>query len=105
MNLTPQQWLAMAVGLCAFLAGSGSAAQLSEIFGGSVAGDIAAGCGLLGGILTIPLTMLSGQAAQVRAVASLPGVEKIQTNNDANGTLKAIAQSDADVDRKVEPPK
>jgi len=93
----------MAVGLCAFLAGSGSAAQLSSIFGGHIAGIIASACGIIGGILTLPLTMLSGQAAQVRAVAALPGVDKIQTNTNANASLKA--QADDDALPKVAPPK
>ena len=74
MNFTPQQWLAMAVGVCALFAGSGSVAQLTQIFGGNLAGQIASVCGLIGGILTIPLTMLSGQASLVKTVAALPGV-------------------------------
>jgi len=94
MNITPAQWLAFAVGACAVLSGSSAAAQLTQLFGGAVAGQIAAGAGLLGGLLAIPLALLTGQSGQVKAVAAMPGVEKIETNNQANATLKALAADD-----------
>jgi len=93
--MTLAKWLAIAVGACAVLSGSSAAAQLTQLFGGQLAGQIAAGAGLLGGLLAMPLAVLTGQAAQVKTVAAMPGVEEIKTNAQANETLKALKDDPA----------
>jgi hypothetical protein len=51
-------------------------------------------------------TILTGQAGAIKEVASMPGVETIQTNRQANATLKALADNTTDPSvAKVEPPK
>lgn len=47
--------------------------------------------------------ILTGQAAQIKAVEAMPGVSRIVTNTQASPVLAEIAQSDAHP--KVEPPK
>ncbi len=81
-----------------------SSANLTDLFGQGVARTIVSASGLVMSILSaLNAVMFQGQANQVKAVAAMPGVSKIITNTDANETLKALADSDANP--KVEPPK
>lgn len=50
-------------------------------------------------------TILTGQAAQLKEVASYPGVTSIQTNQNANATVRAVAEDDSQAAAKVLPPK
>ena len=98
MTLTPQQWIAITIGMLSFL--GGASAQLTQLFGPTVAADVASTVALLAGMLSVPLTVLTGQSAQVKAVQAMPGVEAITINKNASPTLAAIAvdPSNAKVD-------
>jgi len=95
MNLTPQQWLAIVVAICAFLSGGSAAAQMSDIIGPPLAHTVGSIFGLAAGIGSIILATVTSQKAQVTSVEAMPGVTKIVTNPQANTTLRALADSDA----------
>lgn len=88
-NVTPIQWFLI---LIAFLGAlSGSTAQMTDLFGPTVAKDIASGASFLSGLISAILIPLNGQGSQVKSVRSMPGVEDIQVNRQANPTLAALA--------------
>lgn len=89
MNLTPQQWIAITIGMLSFL--GGASAQLTQLFGATVAADVASVVMLLAGMLSVPMTVMSGQSAQVKAVQAMPGVDAITVNKNATPVLAAIA--------------
>ena len=68
-----------------------STAQLTDLFGASLAKAIVSGAGMLNGILSGWLTVLTSQSETVRDVQDMPGVERIQVNRDANQTLARMA--------------
>lgn len=83
-----------------------SSANLTDIFGAGTAKLVVSASGLVMSILSaLNAVVFQGQANQVKAVAALPGVSKIITNEQANATLKAQADSDDPSLAKVEPPK
>lgn len=89
------QKLALTIGILGFVATGGT--QLTDIFApfGSMAPlivkEIVSLAGFVSGVLGIVLTFTTGQGSQVAAVQSMPGVEKIVVNKDANATLAAMA--------------
>lgn len=104
--MSPAQWIIVGIGMLSFL--GGASAQLTQLFGPSVAADVASVTALLAGLLTVPLTVLTGQSAQVRgisaiaqtpagqaavlkAVEDMPGVQDVKVNRQANPTLAAAA--------------
>ena len=89
MNYTPQQILIVIVGMLGAL--SGVSGQLTTLFGQTIATDIASVSAILVAILAVPLGMMTGQAAVVKQVASMPGVQQITVNSAANQTLAQIA--------------
>lgn len=98
MNLTSVQKLALIVGVCAFLAGASS--QIDPIIAAFVADPkmvaaiskaITGAFGLTGGIFAVPLTIMTSQGAQVKAVQAMPGVKSIVVSADANSTLATLA--------------
>lgn len=93
MNLTPLQIIGIILAINGAL--MGATAQLTDLFGAVVAKDIVSiaslGSGILGGVITA----LSGQAAQVRNVLAMPGVEKVTVNAQASPTLATLAMDPA----------
>jgi hypothetical protein len=90
-NLTTAQKVGLALVTINVLAGA--SAQLTQLFGSTVASDIVTICNLSGAIIGGWMIVLTGQNAQVQNVAALPGVEKIQVNAQAN---QALAQAAVD---------
>lgn len=97
MNLTPAQWLAVGIGILSVF--TASAAQLTDLFGPTVAKDIASLASLIAGCLTVPLTVLTGQGSQAQATNDMGGVDKIVVNKNASATLAKMAM---DPNSKVE---
>lgn len=89
MNLNRNQVIAIVITILAVL--MASTAQLTELFGSTAARSIISAAGLLNGILSGVLAVITGQAGMVRDVAAMPGVEKIAVNTNANPTLAAVA--------------
>lgn len=89
MNLTLGQKVAMVSVLLGVLAGA--TAQLTPIFGSAVATSIASFASLANTVISGWIFILTGQANTVKAVADMPGVEKITINERANQTLAAVA--------------
>lgn len=98
MNLTSSQIIALLISTFSVL--GGASAQLTELFGKSMAADITSACALLTAILGGWIAVLTGQGAVVRQVQSMPGVSKIVVNSQANDALAAVAADPANV--KVE---
>lgn len=89
MNLTRNQYIAIALAVLGVLAVSGT--QLTDLFGAPVAKTIATASSLINTILASILAVLTGQSQQVKDVLAMPGVEKIDVNAKANTALAAIA--------------
>lgn len=89
MNLTPLQIIGIILAVNGALASA--TGQLTDLFGPTIAKDIASiaslGSAILGGIIT----SMSGQASQIKNVLAMPGVEKINVNAQANAALATIA--------------
>lgn len=99
MNLNRNQIIAIVIAILAVL--MASTAQLTDLFGPKVAKTIISAAGLINGMLSGVLAVITGQAGMVKDVQDMPGVERIQVNAKANPTLARIAL-DENVD-KVEP--
>lgn len=106
MNLTSKQWISIVIAILGVL--MISQAQLTDLFGATVAKTIQSASGLLNMILGSALAVITGtvapdvaarqlvqqpagQDAVVREVLKMDGVEKIDVNKKANQTLAAIA--------------
>lgn len=89
MNLTPLQIIGIILAVNGAL--TSATGQLTDLFGPTIAKDIASiaslGSAILGGIIT----SMSGQASQIKNVLAMPGVEKINVNAQANAALASIA--------------
>ena len=94
MNLTPLQIIGIILAVNGAL--TGATAQLTDLFGALVAKDIVSvaslGSAILGGIIT----SMSGQASQMRNVASIKGDDgkpavRINVNANAGQNLAAVA--------------
>jgi hypothetical protein len=88
-NLTLVQWIGIMVGLNSLL--MGATPQLTVLFGTAAVPYIIAVATLGNGALGVFVTVIGGQSAQVRNVLAMPGVEKIDVNGQANGTLATLA--------------
>lgn len=88
-KVTPLQWLGVIILFNGVIIGGG--AQLNDLVGANITHKLISVAGLgnmfLGGLVT----MFSGQGAQIRNVAAMPGVETITVNKLANATLATIA--------------
>jgi hypothetical protein len=93
MNLTPLQIIGIILAVNGAL--TGATAQLTDLFGALVAKDIVSvaslGSAILGGIITA----ISGQAAQIKNVAAMPGIERISVNQVAGPALAQAATDPA----------
>ena len=89
MNLNTNQIIAIIIGILSVL--SASTTQLNDLFGEHVAHTIIASSGLLVAIASVVLTVVSGQSSTVKNVLAMPGVERIEVNENANATLAKMA--------------
>lgn len=95
MELTTVQKIALTIGVLGFLATAGT--QLTDIFApfGSLAPlivkEIVSISGFVSGILGIVLAFITGQANAIKLVQSMPGVDKIVVNSQANEVLAGLA--------------
>lgn len=72
-----------------------STAQLTDLFGATVAKSIVSVAALANSILGGIMSVITGQASMVKEVAAMPGVESIKVNAQANHTLATIAEDPA----------
>ena len=90
LNLTTGQWMAIIVGVLS--AAAGATAQLTPIFGATVANlTVSVANAVMTIIVTPILFVVTGQSSQLKAVQSMPGVESITVNAQANKTLAQLA--------------
>jgi hypothetical protein len=88
-NLNTNQVIAIVLALLGALAAG--TAQLTDIFGPNVARTIVSCSTILSSMMAGILVALTGQSGQLKAVQSMPGVEEILVNRQANATLAAMA--------------
>lgn len=89
MNLTRNQLIGiLTVVLSACVA---STTYFTDTFGANVAHIIVGTAAFLNMVVGGIATILGAQSQQVRDVAAMPGIEKIQVNAQANQTLASIA--------------
>lgn len=91
MNLTRGQLFSIAIVIVGVL--GASTAQLNDLFGPAVTKDIVSASTLLTSILAGINALMGGQASQIEAVRTMPGVDKILVNEKANATLATLAVS------------
>ena len=87
--ITRNQMLGGAVVVCSVL--MISTAQLTDLFGATVAKEIVSATSILNGILGGWITMMSGAGNMVRDVAALPGVDRVAINTRAAPAVAAAA--------------
>ena len=68
-----------------------SSAQLTDLFGPTATKTIVSVAGLLNSILAGILGVVSSQTGLIKDVQSMPGVEKITVNEQANKALATLA--------------
>ncbi len=89
MNITRNQWFAIAILLLSVL--SGGSAQLTDLIGAYATKLVISFATLATGFLAGVQIILTGQAAQVRDVAAMPGIDRVSVNASANSTVAAVA--------------
>lgn len=89
MNITRNQWFAIAVLLLTVL--TGGSAQLTDLVGAYATKVIISFSTLATGFLAGVQIILGGQGQQVRDVAAMPGVERVSVNAAASPTLASVA--------------
>jgi hypothetical protein len=89
MNLNTNQVIAIIIAVLGVI--TLSTAQLTDLFGAQIAKYIVSGSAFLGTVLSAVLSNTTNQSATVRAVASMPGVESITVNSQANKILAQVA--------------
>lgn len=98
-NLTTTQKIAIVIAVFSVL--STSSAILTDLAGSNIAKVVVAASSLCSSVLSSVLAVISGQGAQVLAVRSMPGVENVTINKDANETLARLAVSPAEPKIKI----
>ncbi|SRR6266478_7418680 len=98
-----QFWLSLIVTLGSGTTGSALLAQVTQLFGGEMAGKVGAITGIISTIAGVILTVLSTQTQIAKTVAAMPGVEPVQLNNNASPALVALG-ADKSIE-KILPPK
>lgn len=96
MGLNLRQMMAILIAILSVLAVSTT--NLSDLFGPTAAKIIVSASNMLNAMLAGILGVITGQAAMVKDVAAMPGVEPIKVNAKANSVLAAIAM-DPNVDK------
>jgi hypothetical protein len=89
MNLNTKQVLAIILAVLSVL--SGSTAQLTDLIGAQGAKAVISIASLAMSVMSSVLAVLSSQNNIVKDVAAMPGVQRIDVNENANSTLAAIA--------------
>jgi hypothetical protein len=89
MNLTSKQWFQIVQGIVSSLITAG--ALFTTLFGQDMTLKIIAVLGLVNIIISSIGAALSGQANLVQDVRSMPGVDKVLVNDQANPTLAKLA--------------
>ncbi len=89
MNLNARQIIAIVIAVLSVF--SGSTAQLTDLFGSGIAKIMISFSSLATTTLSSVLAVISSQGSTIKEVASLPGVDKISVNKDANATLATLA--------------
>lgn len=89
MNLNQGQVLSIIIGILGVWVAS--ATQLTDLVGPAITKIIIAASTLTMSSLAVVNTILQGQGSQIAAVQSMPGVEKIIVNSQANATLATLA--------------
>ena len=82
MNLTLIQKIAITMAVLGVLSTSG--VQLTDILGSGIAKSVVSVSGLINSVLAAIVAVISGQSAIIKQVASMPGVERVSVNADAN---------------------
>lgn len=98
MTLTLKQWLAIFAAVLSAVAVATT--QMTEIFGPTLAKSIMGAAGLLATILNTVLAIITSQTGTIKDVQSMPGVDKITVNAQANSTLASMAVDPAN--QKIE---
>ena len=88
-NLTTNQIIAIVMAILGVLVGS--TAQLTDLLGPSTTKTVVSLASLANTMLSGIMVVLTGQAAQVKNVIAMPGVEHISVNAQANTTLSQLA--------------
>lgn len=101
MNLTLLQKIGIVLVILGVM--TGSTTQLTTLFGPTVTNIIVAASMLFSSILGGVVTFLGGQSGQLAAVQSMPGVEKIVVNSQANTTLATMAVDPANAKIEATP--
>lgn len=89
MNLNLKQSISIFIVIFSVLAISTT--NLTEIFGPHMAKVVASAANMVNAMLAGILGVITGQAAMVKDVAAMPGIEPLKINAQANSTLAAIA--------------
>lgn len=89
MQLNVKQLLGISIGVLGVL--MISTANLTDLFGPTVARLIVSTAAMLNAILGAVVTAVSGQSSTVKEVLAMPGVAHIDVNAQANQTLAALA--------------
>lgn len=89
MNLNRNQILALIITTLSVL--GASTAQLTDLFGPTLAKTILSASSLLTGILSGWMAIVTGQTGMVKDVSNITGVEPIKINKEANAALARVA--------------
>ncbi len=89
MNLNGKQIISIIMAILSVL--MISTTQLTDLFGPALAKTIVSASGLVNTILGGILAAITSQSNQIKDVAAMPGVERIEVNKNANQTLAALA--------------
>lgn len=89
MNVTRNQWFAIVILLLTVL--TGGSAQLTDLIGPYATKLVISFSTLATGFLAGAQIILTGQAQQVRDVAAMPGVDRINLNAQANYAAASVA--------------
>lgn len=88
-NMTPLQWLIILMSFNSAVVGA--TAQLTDLFGPSVAHTIVSAVTFANTLLGAFMVPFGGQSAMVKNVLAMPGVEHLSVNAQASPTLASIA--------------
>jgi len=89
MTLTRNQVLAIIIAALGVL--MASTAQLTDLVGPQTTKWIQSAAGITNSFLAAVLAIITGQGGILRDASSMPGVEKITVNSQANSTLATMA--------------
>lgn len=101
LGITRNQWIAIA--LLVLSVNMGATSQFTDLFGAGVAKTIVSISSLGSSILAGIQIILGGQSQQVQDVRAMPGVEKIEVNEQANKALATLAVSPDDNKVTIKP--